>query len=328
MGVATTQQITRYYDLYRDIEVTFSKEIIKATNLDTRQVYLKCLDSQWPCIIHSTSFLAAKIIIGTKSGAFMQISKDSSTVNLRFCFQTPDKKPIMFYVTSRVSSILSYENSQDLAIVTLNFTQRPPDDLIEIMGLLLEANANSVKRRDEYISINPDSLRKLNILQKELMVYIDNVPRRCILRDISFAGVKVMLMGIPNFLKDKDASIRIDFDEPREIIDLRGVISQVDVIDSSKSIVSASIKYNENSIPISYKIHINSYLAQVRKKSPGESGYFQSPPSPQGEAKQGRAVQKEEPAVESVKTGKVVGEMNLTDVEKTVVAASGQKTGR
>ncbi|MDR1748081.1 MAG: PilZ domain-containing protein [Spirochaetaceae bacterium] len=323
MGVATTQQITKYYDLFRDIEVTFTKEIIKATNLDTRQVYLKCTDSQWPCKIHSTSFLAAKIIIGTKSGAFARISKDAVTVNLRFCFQPPDNRSIAFYVTSRVVSILPYENSQDLAIVTLNFTQRPPDDLIEIIGTLLEANANSVKRKNESIIITPDSLRKLHILQKEMMVYIQNVPRRCILRDISFSGTKVMLMGIPNFLKGKDASIRIDFDEPRETIELRGIISHIEEVDHSKSLLAVSIQYNENTVPISYKIHINDYLSQVRKKGPGESEALQNPSSSQVETKQIQA----EPALEKVKTGKVIEEMNLTGVEKTVVTASDQNRG-
>jgi hypothetical protein len=233
----------------------------------------------------------------------------------------------MFYVPSRVVSILPYENSQDLAIVTLNFTQRPPDDLIEIMGTLLEANANSVKRKDESVLITPDSLRKLHILQKELMVYIQNVPRRCILRDISFSGAKLMLMGIPNFLKGKDAAIRLEFDEPRETIELKGVISQIEEIDHSKSILAVSIKYTEHTVPISYKIHVNDYLSQVRKKSPGEPENHQSSSSIQGEAKKAPAVAKSESVTETVKTGKIVGEMNLTDVEKTVVTAAGQNTG-
>lgn len=66
MGIVTSQQLTRYYELYRDTEVIFSKEVIKTLHMDPRQVYVKCTDSQWPCIINSTSFLGAKIIIGSK----------------------------------------------------------------------------------------------------------------------------------------------------------------------------------------------------------------------------------------------------------------------
>ena len=76
MGIVTSQQLTRYYELYRDKEVTFSKEVIKTLNLDPRQIYIKCTDSQWPCIINSTSFMGAKIIIGSKGGAYSKLSQE------------------------------------------------------------------------------------------------------------------------------------------------------------------------------------------------------------------------------------------------------------
>ena len=87
MGLLNSQQISRYYDIYRDTEITFSKEVIRTLNLDPRQVYIKCAGAQWPCIINSTSFQMAKIIVGTKGGAFAQISrKDPPSVSLRFYF--------------------------------------------------------------------------------------------------------------------------------------------------------------------------------------------------------------------------------------------------
>ena len=84
MGVTTSQQLTRYYDLYRETEITFTKEIIRTLNLDPRQVYLKCVGSQWPCIINSTSFLAARIILGTKGGAYAYITKNNPTISIAF----------------------------------------------------------------------------------------------------------------------------------------------------------------------------------------------------------------------------------------------------
>ena len=83
MGLMTSHQITRYYDIYRDTEVTFSKEFIRALNLDPRQVYIKCAGAQWPCIINSTSLQSARIIIGTKGGAFAQISKENTHIIMK-----------------------------------------------------------------------------------------------------------------------------------------------------------------------------------------------------------------------------------------------------
>ena len=131
MGLLTSQQISRYYDIYRDKEITFTKEFINALNLDPRQVYIKCAGAQWPCIINSTSLQSARIIIGTKGGAYAQISKEPSSLSLRFSFAPPEQTPVSFFVSCKVANIQPYMTSNDLAIITLTFTQRPPDDLIE-----------------------------------------------------------------------------------------------------------------------------------------------------------------------------------------------------
>jgi len=265
MGVTTSQQLTRYYDLYRETEITFTKEIIRTLNLDPRQVYLKCVGSQWPCIINSTSFLAARIILGTKGGAYAYITKNNPTVSLRFCFIQSDNQPLSFFVTARVSNIQPYMDSQDLAIITLSFTQRPPDDLIEIVGSLLEANINAVRRKEERIVINEETKRKLALSKEETLVYVQNVPRHCILRDLSFSGAKIILLGLAQFLKDKETILRLEFEDPREIINLKGSIVATAEISGRKDMVAVSLKFDEKAIPLSYKIHINNYLTAVRK---------------------------------------------------------------
>lgn len=268
MGIITNQQLTKYYDLYRDTEVTFSKEIIRTLHLDPRQIYIKCPTGQWPCIINSTSLSNAKIILGTKEGgaytALKEI-KDKGTVNLRYCFIQNDAQPVMFFVTAKVSNIEPYINSKDLAVITLTFTQRPPDDLIENIGKLLEANINAVKRREERIVLTEDTKRKLGITHLETIIQVQGIPRNGILRDVSFSGSKVILKGLAAYIKDKDCAVRIEFDEPREVINIPGKIVATEIVGERKDIVAACVKYDENSIPITYKMHINNYLTTLRK---------------------------------------------------------------
>ena len=266
MGLMTSQQISRYYDIYRDTEITFTKEFIRALNLDPRQVYIKCAGAQWPCIINSTSLQFARIIIGTKGGAYAQISKESTPLNLRFSFTPPGQPPVSFFVTCKVANIQPYMTSNDLAIITLAFTQRPPDDLIETIGRLIEANFNATRRREERIIINEDSKRKLNLLKEETLVYIDNVPRHCIIRDLSFSGAKLVLKGLAHFLNNKNAIIRLDFNEPRETIGVQGKVVKAEIIEGHKDLASVSIQFLESAVPMSYKLHINSYLTAIRKK--------------------------------------------------------------
>ncbi|MCR5698059.1 MAG: PilZ domain-containing protein [Treponemataceae bacterium] len=269
MGVITAQQITKYYDMYRDTDVTFTKEIIRTLHLDPRQIYIKCSEGQWPCIINSTSLITAKIIVGTKEGgaytALKSSQEKSMIVNLRYCFLQVDAQPIMFFVSARVTNIEPYMNSQDLAIITLQFTQRPPDDLIESLGSLLEANVNALKRKEERIVLSEDTRRKLNLVQMETIVQVQAVPRNCILRDLSFSGAQVILKGLAAFIKDKEAVLRLDFDGPRETINIPGVVVKAENVGERKDIVAASIKFNEDAIPMSYKMHVNNYLTTIRK---------------------------------------------------------------
>ena len=235
MGLMTSHQITRYYDIYRDTEVTFSKEFIRALNLDPRQVYIKCAGAQWPCIINSTSLQSARIIIGTKGGAYAQISKEATPLSLRFSFTPPGQLPVSFFVNCRVANVQPYMTSNDLAIITLSFTQRPPDDLIENIGRVIEANFNSSRRKEERIIINEESKRRLGLLKEETLVYIDNVPRHCIIRDLSFSGAKLVLKGLAQFLVNKAAIIRLDFNEPRETIGVQGQIVKAESIEEEQA---------------------------------------------------------------------------------------------
>ncbi|MDR2029699.1 MAG: pilus assembly protein PilZ, partial [Treponema sp.] len=66
--MVTSQKITTYYERYKAIDVTFTKEIIQVTGLITQQVYLKCVGDFWPCVVYSSSFQWAKVVANIKSG--------------------------------------------------------------------------------------------------------------------------------------------------------------------------------------------------------------------------------------------------------------------
>ena len=267
MSIATNQLINEYYNRYRENELVFTKDIMRILRIDPRQIYVKCSGAQWPCIINSTSFQQAKIIIGTSGGAFQQITKkDAPPVNLRYGFTELDGSPLVFFVTCRVSDVTPYMNSLDLAVVTLSFTQRPPDDLIYKLGTLLAADDNFTHRKEDRIVINEDSKRALGIDKKETIIYIQNIPRRCILWNLSFSGAKVVLMGVPKFLENKDCITRFMFSEPNEIVDVKGSIVQSFPVEGRQDLAAVGIKFDENQVPLSYKIRINDYLSTTRKK--------------------------------------------------------------
>jgi hypothetical protein len=216
MGVLTSQKISVYYDRFKDIEVTFTKEIIQVTGLLTQQIHLKCGNDFFPCVVYAASFETAKIVANVKTGLLGRLQTANNFVNLRFCFKPPgETNTVTFFVAGRVLASMPYGSAGDVNMFTIQFSNRPPDDFIVIIGRVLDANVNSKKRKEDRIPMTQDNMRKLSILTSESAVFIERVPRRCILRDLSFSGSKIIMMGVAKFLLDKEAALRIDFNDPR-----------------------------------------------------------------------------------------------------------------
>ncbi|MDR0786023.1 MAG: PilZ domain-containing protein [Treponema sp.] len=264
MDIITAQKTTSFYDRFKDIDVTFTKEIIQVTGLITQEVYLKCGGDSWPCIIYSTSFQGAKVIANIKTNMTAKLEEVNNLISLRFCFKSPDgNNPVAFSVAARSLGCAPYGKSNDVAIFTIQFTQRPPDNLIGIMGRILDANFNFAKRKESRIAVSWDSQRKMRILPKECAVFIEGVPRHCILRDVSFSGAKLIMIGVAKFLVNKDIALRVDFDEPRESFLIRGRFIRSEMVEGRKDLVALGIQFIENLVPIGYKVRINEYLESV-----------------------------------------------------------------
>lgn len=266
MGVITSQQLSQYYDIYRDSEVVFTKEIIRALNFDQRQVSLRCNGSQWPCILNSISFMNAKIILSKKSTAFSVVEvPNPPTVTIRFCFiQAVTQQTLPILISARVGEIEPYQGSDDLSVVTLNFLQRPADDFIEILGRLHETNQNYIRKKDDRVIISDNSKRRLKLSSEETLVYIQNVPRHCILRDIAFTSAKIILIGVSQFLVNKAVALDIMFVDPDEKFVLKGIVSKADSIEGRKDLIIAQIDFSESEIPLSFKLRVNDFISQAR----------------------------------------------------------------
>jgi hypothetical protein len=292
MALVTSQKIATYYERYKAIDVTFTKEIIQVTGLVTQQVHLKCVSDFWPCVIYSTSFGGAKVVVNTQTGLAGKLQPANNMVSLRFCFKNAETgNTVTFFVASRVAGYSPYGGSKDIALFSLIFTQRPPDDLIEIIGRVLDANVNSAKRKEERIILNPESIRKMNLLTKETAVFIQGVPRRCILRDLSFSGAKLIMMGVAKFLVDREAALRVDFDDPRESFLLKGKFVRTEAVEGRKELIALAIQFTDNTIPMGYKIRLNDYIGTSRPSDQTTVSAENTAKTDQGPEKSGRAAE-------------------------------------
>lgn len=266
MPTLTSQQLTRFYNEYSTVEVTFTKEVIRAILLYPKQVYLKCLGYQWPCIIFSSSMTTARIIVSMRANVKPVVEKANNHVQLRYSFLQRDKStPLLFFVPAEVTSFQPYdEKHPELSYLDLSFTQRPPDDLIEAIGSLIDANAASSRRREERVVMIPDAMKRLGIPSRGTVVMVDNIPRKCILRDISFGGAKVIIMGLAKFLLNKRAIIRLTFEDPDEQMDIAGQLIRHEPVEGREDIAAFAMQFEESAIPISYKLRLNAYMQRIK----------------------------------------------------------------
>jgi hypothetical protein len=264
MAVLTGQRIKELYNRYRGINVTFSKEVVAVTGMEARQVYIKCVSSFFPCIVHSSSFEQAKVVLNTKSGILGKLKQANNALSLRYCFQHySTNEQVVFFIQARSVGYAPYNDSPDTALFCLQYSQQPPDDFIEIIGRVLDANMNAARRKEERVVLAPEMMRKLRLLTKDAVVFIDGVPRRCILRDISFSGAKIVMVGVIKFLEGKAVGLRLDFDDPRESFNVKGKFVHAEPIESRKDLVAISIMFHDP-VPMGYKVRLSDYINTVK----------------------------------------------------------------
>jgi len=283
----TTQKLTGYYERFKGAEVTFTRELIQITGLHTGQVCVKCGQDLLPAVIYASSFERARLLLNLKSGVVKKLAKANSLASVRFCFANPDGgDPLTFFVPAKSMGYTPYGKTEDMALFTFQFSQRPPDGLIEILGRIEDTNVNAERRRDERIALTPDSMRRLQLGSRETDVLIQEVPRRCVVRDISFGGAQIIMTGVAKFLVGKDAALRLDFTDPVESFTIKGRFTSGDTVGDRKGLVIVAFLFEETAIPMRYKLRLNDYLSNVRPDAPAPTPAPAAPAAPPAPAAQ------------------------------------------
>jgi hypothetical protein len=228
-----------------------------------QEVALKCLGDDIPCTVYSTSLIGAKVIAFLRTEALKRIRQSSFSVALRFSFRRPDRNdPLCFFVPARITSHKIYDpDSPHVYFVHLEYSTKPSDDLIELLGQLLEANVNARRRKEVRIDITPGSIKELRLESKEATVLIEDEPRICILRDLSFSGAKLLLFGVAEDLLNKKVVLQPAFSGHRGDLSLAGTILRYEEVVGREDIGAVGIRFEDSSIPMGYKMIINHYFS-------------------------------------------------------------------
>jgi len=265
MAILTSLQISKLYELYNDIDITFTKDIVAATQLNQKEIYVRCGGVHRKCLLYSTSMKKSRIIVNTGDNFISLIRESGNLVSLRLCFNVPGKSDIIsFFVNARVTGYSAYSTpDSDLNYAFLSYTQRPPDDLIINLGQLLEANINFQKRKDLTIIVNQTNYKLLGLNSREVNLVIENIPRKVILVDISSSGI--MTIGVKAFKFHLNKSITIKFNSGKGNWQISGRIARVDNIPGRNDVVLIGIEFSAETIPVSFKMSIENYVKTLKE---------------------------------------------------------------
>jgi hypothetical protein len=263
MGSLTSQHLSRYFQTYHDTEITFNSQVIVASGLLTAEVRLTIGDQHIPCVLYACSMQGARVIAEIGEDAAAALKRSHNLTALRLGFQQQDESaPLVFFVATRVESLSEYNTQKpQVRFVTLEFTQRPSDVLIGVLGSLLEIKANALQRRDERIVLTPEIMKRIGLPSKESCVAIGGSPHRCILRDLSFGGAKILTSTAGIGSEAKKVLLKLTRCELRDDAVLDGSVVRVEDVEGRTDLVALSIQFSSDT-PISYKQKINSFFAE------------------------------------------------------------------
>ena len=72
-------------------------------------------------------------------------------------------------------------------------------------------------------------------------------------------------MGVPKFLVGKNIALNIDFIDTNESVLVPGIIPRAEFLEGRKDITSVHIVFNGDTVPMVYKLHINSFITTYQK---------------------------------------------------------------
>jgi hypothetical protein len=107
-------------------------------------------------------------------------------------------------------------------------------------------------------------MKKFGLESRDALLFVDGAARRCLLRDVSFGGAKVLAPGLPESALEKQVSLKIAKGEQAAEMTLPGVIKRIEEVGGRTDIVAVCIQYSADP-PMTYKLLINSFLMSMRK---------------------------------------------------------------
>ena len=67
------------------------------------------------------------------------------------------------------------------------------------------------------------------------------------------------MVGVAKFLVNREAALRVDFDDPRESFSIKGTFIRSELVEGRKDLIALAIEFTAP-VPMGYKVRLNDYF--------------------------------------------------------------------
>ncbi len=261
-SIYTKNKIDDYYFNFCQASITLTREICRKIGFLQSKNTMLVDNNKIPVVVTSISMLNSKIFIHKNDFELLKggvSDKKKKSVLLKLFF-TPDFNKV---VSILIYAQISYNNEnigKDYIPLYIEYSRRPSDNLIILLGEFLRINTTENKRKEERINLSPESIKKLKLVDNIGIVTCNEVSRKCMIKDISYSGMNIITPGSGDEYLNKKVVIRLSFEKNYNIDNVEGTVVRYDMIEGTSYLTSLGILLDKSTIPIDYENIITNFF--------------------------------------------------------------------
>lgn len=254
MSVLGSNALQNLFYQFLDTELTYNREVSAALGFLPSGSTLKLLGRHFPCVIHSSSFEEAKVLLRLPGEIRNDLETGSKLAALSLVFFNAKLGKNEIFQMYGAVSILQVQAGPEGFVslfLSLSYNHRPPDTFLELQGAYLSLQKEIHQRREERISLNQTTADHLGLASLNTIVSIEQIDRRCLLREISYGGAKIVLNGLGQYLTHKPFELQIHHLAKGKML-LPGHIMRAEEVEGHRELAVIGLKYQAEKVPVEY----------------------------------------------------------------------------
>jgi len=254
MTLLGTSILQNLYQEYLDTELTYTREVAAGLGLLPAESTLKWQGELYPCVVHACSFRQAKVLLRLNADQWkaMEFGSRITTLTLTFLQAKTAKKELFQF--NGALQILQQHGAPDhelSILVGVSFNHRPPEGFLQAHGSYLNLKKEANQRTEDRISLNEETRDLMGLASLSTTVTVDHIERKCLMRELSYNGARVILTGVAPFLLDKPFTFSVPL-QGRNVLEIPGKIVRAEAVEGHRGLAVIALGYHPERVPVEY----------------------------------------------------------------------------